>query len=379
MIAVVDREYMSRALQLAAKGIYSTMPNPRVGCVLVKDGAIVGEGWHRRAGEAHAEVNALQAAGDLAMGSTAYVSLEPCSHTGKTGPCCEALLTAGVKRVVYGMQDPNPQVSGRGLRRLRDAGVIVEGPVLEEQAAALNAGFVKRMVSGRPLVRCKLAMSLDGRTAMDSGESQWITGPAARADVQRLRAQSCAIVTGIGSVLADDSSLAVREAELDLADNNLAARVQPLRVLLDSQQQLAATARIISSAAETSQLNTLVVSALTKSREDLMVPGVEQLSLPAANGRVDLQALLDELGRRQCNEVLVEAGAILAGAFLRQQLLDELVIYMAPKLLGSNARPLFDLPLDTMSEQVGLQIKDVAAVGSDWRITATLVPQDRGN
>lgn len=360
-----DRSHMARAIQLAELGRYSTMPNPRVGCVLVRDGQVVGEGWHERAGQGHAEVNALAQAGEQARGATAYVTLEPCSHTGKTGPCCAALAQAGVARVVYAMQDPNPQVAGRGLDFLQRAGVEVYGPLLEHEARQLNPGFIRRMEAGRPLVRCKLAMSVDGRTAMASGESQWITGPAARADVQRLRAQSCAIITGMGSIRCDDSSLTVREHELKVPNAGLAAAIQPLRVVLDSNQQLRAGAKVLQSPTPS-----LVVSVQPNPDPALSAAGVEQISLAGADGRVDLPQLLTELGRRQCNEVLVEAGAQLAGEFLRQGLLDEIIIYMAPKLLGSTARPLFELPLEQMSAQVPLTITDVRAVGEDWRITA---------
>ncbi|MYM64310.1 bifunctional diaminohydroxyphosphoribosylaminopyrimidine deaminase/5-amino-6-(5-phosphoribosylamino)uracil reductase RibD [Pseudomaricurvus sp. HS19] len=370
MTDLTDRKHMARALQLAELGLYSTMPNPRVGCVLVRDGRVVGEGWHRRAGEGHAEVNALAAAGDAARGATAYVTLEPCSHTGKTGPCCEALVQAGVSRVVYAMEDPNPQVAGRGLAHLLQAGIEVDGPLLEEQAWGLNPGFIRRMESGRPFVRCKMAMSLDGRTAMASGESKWITGPRARADVQKLRARSCAIITGIDSIDLDDASLNVRAEELKLADAALAASVQPLRVVLDSKQRLRPPAKVLQSPPLT-----LVVSAMAEPNTALTgLDGVEQLSLPDRDGRIGLRALLAELAARQCNEVLVEAGATLAGAFLRQGLLDELVIYVAPKLLGSSARPLFELPLDTMAKQLPVSIRDMRAVGSDWRITAVPDP-----
>lgn len=365
-----DLAYMARAIQLGAKGLYSTMPNPRVGCVLVKGGRIVGEGWHRLAGEGHAEVIALQQAGSEAHQATAYVSLEPCSHHGKTGPCCEALITAGVSRVVFAMEDPNPEVAGRGLEKLEAAGVEVVGPVLEPQARALNPGFIRRMETGRPYVRCKMAMSLDGRTAMASGESKWVTGPAARADVQRLRAQSCAIVTGIGSILLDDSSLNVRKEELVLEDPELAAAVQPLRVVLDSRQRLPQSSKVVQSPA-----GLLVVSAQSQPTLNLSPRNIEQVALPGADGQVDLVALLHELGRRQCNEVLVEAGAELAGAFLRRGLLDEVIIYMAPKLMGSKARPLFELPIQSMSGQLPMTITDVRAVGNDWRITATPDPE----
>jgi len=370
MLNATDRRHMARAIHLAEQGLYSTMPNPRVGCVLVNAGVVVGEGWHQRAGEGHAEVNALAAAGDAAKGATAYVSLEPCSHTGQTGPCCEALIAAGVAQVVFGMEDPNPEVAGRGLERLRAAGVQVDGALLEEEARALNPGFIQRMERGRPFVRCKLAMSLDGRTAMASGESKWVTGPAARADVQRLRARSCAIVTGMGSILHDDSSLTVRENELKLPDPGLAAAIQPLRVVLDSNQRLRPGAKVVQSPA-----STLVVSAQPQLDPQLQILGVEQISLPGTDRRVDLRALVSELGRRQCNEILIEAGAELAGAFLRQGLLDELVIYMAPKLMGSEARPLFELPLQSMAAQLPLTITDMRAVGNDWRITARPDPE----
>ena len=370
MTTVFDQQHMSRAIQLAERGIYTTMPNPRVGCVLVRDGEVVAEGWHQFAGEGHAEVNALAAAGDRAKGATAYVTLEPCSHTGKTGPCCDALINAGVARVVYGMEDPNPQVAGRGLDRLEAAGVEVSGPVLEAQAWGLNPGFIRRMETGRPYVRCKMAMSLDGRTAMASGESKWVTGPAARADVQALRARSCAIVTGIGSILHDDSSLTLRADEMRLADAEQAVKTQPLRVVLDSKQQLRGDRKVVQSPPAS-----LVVSANDAPNPQLAGCDIEQIALPDKDGRVDLLAVLQELGRRQCNEVLVEAGANLAGAFLRRGLIDELIIYMAPKLMGSEARPLFELPLQTMSAQLPVNIVDVRAVGNDWRITARPDPE----
>ena len=371
---IADRAFMARAIGLAKKGLFSTMPNPRVGCVLVRDGAVIGEGWHQRAGEAHAEVNAINAAGGNARGATAYVTLEPCSHTGKTGPCSEALVAAGITRVVYAMQDPNPQVAGRGLEHLRAHGVTVDGPLLEVEAYDLNPGFIRRMEGGLPLVRCKLAMSVDGRTAMANGQSKWITGPKARADVQALRARSCAVITGIGSVLCDDSSLTVREYELQLENPVLAAEKQPLRVLLDSKQQLSPKAMMLQSTAPV-----LVVSVCPEPNPALIGADgqmVEQLCLAGADGRVDLRALLRELARRQCNEVLVEAGATLSGAFLREALLDEMVIYMAPKLMGSLARPLFDLPMHEMNEYLPLEITDVRKVGDDWRFT--LIPDPEG-
>ncbi len=369
LLTSADYAFMAQALRLAELGLYTTMPNPRVGCVLVKDGKVIGEGWHIRAGEGHAEVNALSAAGEHAKGATAYVTLEPCNHTGKTGPCSHALVTAGIVRVVYGMEDPNPLVAGRGLDYLRDAGIQVSGPLLEDDARALNPGFIKRMERKLPLVRCKLGMSLDGRTAMSSGESQWVTGKKARADVQRLRARSCAIITGVDTVLLDNASLTVRVDELDLPNAQDAAVKQPLRVVLDSSLRLTRNTKIL--AQETA---ILLVHNGSIDNEDKLTGWpeyVELLALPANDGRINLPALLIELAKRQCNEVLVESGATLATSFLRRGLLDEVIIYMAPKLLGSNARPLFDLPLHTMSSALPLKIRDIRAVGTDWRITVT--------
>jgi diaminohydroxyphosphoribosylaminopyrimidine deaminase/5-amino-6-(5-phosphoribosylamino)uracil reductase len=344
------------------------MPNPRVGCVLVKDGEIIAEGWHVRAGENHAEVNALNIAGARAKGATAYVTLEPCSHTGKTGPCSHALVAAGIMRVVYAMEDPNPLVAGSGLDYLRNANVQVDGPLLEEDARALNPGFIKRMERKLPFVRCKLGMSLDGRTAMESGESQWVTGKKARADVQRLRARSCAIISGIDTVLLDNASLTVRVDELELLNAQEAAAKQPLRVVLDSTLRLKRNAKIL--AQETPIL--LVHNGSAIADKLIGWPAhVEVLALPANDGRINLNALLVELVKRQCNEVMVEAGATLASSFLRRGLLDEIIIYIAPKLLGSSARPLFDLPLNTMASALPLKISDMRAVGNDWRITAT--------
>lgn len=366
-ITPVDFDFMAQAFRLAERGLYTTMPNPRVGCVLVKDGQIIAEGWHIRAGEAHAEVNALRAAGEDARGATAYVSLEPCSHTGRTGPCSQALIDAGVARVVYAMEDPNPLVSGDGIAMLRAAGVQVDGSLLEDDARALNPGYIKRMERKLPFVRCKLAMSLDGRTAMESGESKWITGPKARADVQRLRARSCAIISGVDSILQDNSSLTVRVDELDLPNAQEAAAKQPLRVILDSTLRLSRNALLFK---QPSPILLVHNGSVDAAQCDGWPEFVELLALPAKDGRIDLTALLRELAKRQCNEVLVETGATLAGSFLRRGLLDEIIIYMAPKLLGSNARPIFDLPLDTMSSSLALKIKDIRAVGRDWRITA---------
>lgn len=363
-----DTRMMARALQLAQRAQYSAMPNPHVGCVLVRDGHIIGEGFTAPAGGNHAEVEALQAAGD-ARGATAYVTLEPCSHKGKTGPCANALVSAGVSRVVTAMPDPNPQVAGQGLEKLRSAGVAVECGLLEGEARQVIPGFIARMTRGRGRVRAKLAMSMDGRTAMASGESQWITGSAARQDVQRLRAMSCAIVTGVGTVLADDCALTVRAQELGLPpqEANLAASRQPLRVVLDSQLQTPREARVRDSSAPT-----LICHA-----ESVVVPednaggSIDLLALPGGEGGLDLHALMTYLAAQQCNEILVESGPRLAGALLQSGLLDELIVYMAPALLGDRARPLLDLPLDHMADKIQLKWEDVRKVGTDWRFTAT--------
>ncbi len=361
-----DSAYMAKALRLAERGTYTTMPNPRVGCVLVLDDKIVGEGWHQVAGEGHAEVNALADAGESARGATAYVTLEPCSHTGKTGPCCEALVAAGVVRVVYGTEDPNPEVGGFGLMRMREAGLQVEGPLMEDECRALNPGFNRRMERGLPFVTVKSAMSLDGRTAMANGESKWITAPHARADVQKLRARSCAIISGVDTVISDNAAFTVRPDELKVDNAEAAAAKQPLRVILDSTLRLEKAYELMSAHSPI-----LIVHAdADVSRAESWPEHVELLSLPAADGRIDLRALLKELARRQCNEVLVEAGPTLSASFLRKGLLDEIIVYMAPKLMGSQARPLFDIPLQSMAAQLPLFISDMRAVGQDWRITA---------
>lgn len=349
---------MALAIRLAEKGLNTSTPNPRVGCVLVSPkGDIIAEGFHFKAGEGHAEVKALKAAGEKAIGSTVYVTLEPCNHSGRTGACSEALIKAGVAEVVFAMKDPNPLVAGAGLQRLRDAGIKVRGPVLEAEANALNPGFIKRMIQQRPFVRCKLAMSLDGRTAMASGESQWITGKEARLDVQKLRAQSCAIVTGVGTVLGDDPSMTVRN-EQDLSSNIR----QPLRVILDNHLRIPETAKILHQPGKTA------IATTSLKREP--IASAEIWGMPSKSGAVDLDVLLNRLAQEECNEVLVEAGPTLAGSFLKAGLVDELIIYMAPKLLGSLAKPLFELPLDLMTDAVELNIIDITPVGKDWRIRA---------
>ncbi|WP_025129364.1 bifunctional diaminohydroxyphosphoribosylaminopyrimidine deaminase/5-amino-6-(5-phosphoribosylamino)uracil reductase RibD [Pseudomonas sp. PH1b] len=366
--AVLDAHYMARALELARQGLYSTHPNPRVGCVIVRDGQVVGEGWHVRAGEPHAEVHALRAAGDLARGATAYVTLEPCSHHGRTPPCADALVNAGVARVVAAMQDPNPEVAGRGLQRLAQAGIATHSGVLEAEARAINKGFLKRMEQGLPYVRVKLAMSLDGRTAMASGESQWITGPAARSAVQRLRAEASVVLTGADTVLADDARLTVRAAELglDAEQTALAMSRPPLRVLIDGRLRVPLDAPFFKAGP--------ALVATCAAVEEQYANGPECLIVPGPDGQVDLRRLLLELAARGVNEVLVEAGPRLAGAFAQQGLVDEYQIFIAGKFLGSSARPLLDWPLAQMSEAPLLKIIEMRAVGDDWRVTAIPAP-----
>ncbi|MBK1718007.1 riboflavin biosynthesis protein RibD [Thiocystis violacea] len=360
---------MARAIRLAELGRYTTDPNPRVGCLLVREGEVVGEGWHRRAGEPHAERLALAAAGARARGATAYVTLEPCCHQGRTPPCTEALIEAGVARVVCAMVDPNPLVAGKGLDALRAAGIETLLGVSRAEASALNPGFIKRMEQGRPYVRCKLAASLDGRTALASGESKWISSEASRSDVQRLRAGSSAILTGIGTVLADDPGLDVRlsASELPGMTPNDPIR-RPLRVVVDSHWRMPPEARMLALPGRT-----LVVGA--ESRPEpmaaLQAAGAETLRLPARAGRVDLVALLEELARREINEVLLEAGPRLAGAALSDGLVDEIILYQAPCLMGQGARGLFELPAITaMSDRVALEILEVRRIGPDLRIRA---------
>lgn len=364
-------QFMALALEQASYGQLIARPNPAVGCVLVKDNKVVGAGFTQEAGGPHAEVMAMRAAGDLVVGSTAYVTLEPCSHYGRTPPCSLSLIKAGVSGLVYGCQDPNPQVAGQGLAQLRAANVEVVGPVMQAECEISNVGFLQRMGTHKPYVINKMAMSLDGRTAMESGESQWITGSESRAQVHLMRAQSCAVITGIGSVLRDDPSMNVRAGELVLAGVPQATidRIkQPLRVVLDSQLRLPVSARLL-------QQNgpVLVVTCVAdpKQHQRLVDAGIEVVVCAADdNGKVDLAAVLVLLGQRYCNQVLVEAGAGLSGAFLQAGLTDHLVVFMAPKLLGNKAKGLFDLPLDKMAQAYDLDIKQISQVGCDWRIDA---------
>src|SRR5574340_941077 len=358
MFSAQDSAWMAQALRLAERGLYSTSPNPRVGCVLVRDGDAVCEGWHERAGEPHAEVHALREAGEAARGATAYVTLEPCSHHGRTPPCADALIEAGVARVVVATQDPNPGVAGEGIEKLRAAGIAVECGLMEAEARELNVGFFARMTRGTPWLRSKIAMSLDGRTALANGVSQWITGEAARQDVQRWRARSCAVLTGIGTVLADDARLNVRGLETSR---------QPLRVVLDSQLRIPLDARVLYGGG-----NTLVYTALHDERKMglLQDMGATVAVMPDRNGQIDLPAMLRDLAQRGCNEVLVEAGSTLNGALLRAGLMDELLLYIAPQLLGDVARGMAQLgELTGLEQRIGLKWKDVRQVGNDLRIT----------
>jgi diaminohydroxyphosphoribosylaminopyrimidine deaminase / 5-amino-6-(5-phosphoribosylamino)uracil reductase len=351
--SAADQEYMNRALRIAAQGLTTTTPNPRVGCVLVKDGGIVGEGWHERAGEPHAEVHALRNAGDAARGATAYVTLEPCAHYGRTPPCADALIDAGVARVVAAMRDPNPLVAGEGLSRLELAGIKVESGLLKDEALELNVGFVSRMTRGRPWVRVKVAASLDGKTALLNGKSQWITGIEARRHAHAWRARSCAIMTGSGTVLDDNPSLMVREVPCNR---------QPLRVVVDGRLQTPPTAKLLTGA------GALVYSAMEGN-----LPGAELVVLPSKSGKVDLAGVMADLGRRGINELMVEGGLRLNGALLRARLVDELLIYQAPLLLGDRACGMFDLPeLTDLAQAFRLEVVERCELGPDTFLRARL-------
>lgn len=354
-------EAMQHAIRLAKKGRYTTSPNPCVGCVIVKDGEIVGEGWHRYAGEPHAEVNALKQAGDKAKGATVFVTLEPCSHTGKTPPCAKALIDAGVKKVISAMTDPNPLVAGSGLDLLETAGIETESGLLESQARDLNLGFIKRMEIGRPYVRVKMAMSLDGRTAMASGESQWISGEASRDDVQRLRAESSAVLTGIETVIADDPSMNVRVTAQLLGVETVR---QPERIVLDSKFRMPSGAKIAALDGECTVYTTVNVGNKDQYQFNIKKVGAQE-------GQIDLRLLMNDLVKKEINLLHVEAGPVLCGALLKNDLVDEIIIYMAPHIMGDDAKGLFHLPgLELMKDRISLQIKDVRAIGSDFRITA---------
>ncbi len=358
MFSPTDQSFMFRALELAERGLYTTTPNPRVGCVLVRDGVVVGEGFHERAGEPHAEVNALKVAGSRAQGATAYVSLEPCAHHGRTPPCVDALIEAGVKKVIAAMQDPNPKVSGAGLAKLDAAGIEVSSGLLAMQARALNEGFIFRMTRGRPFVRTKIAASLDGRTALKNGMSQWITGPAARRDGHHFRARSCAIMVGIGTLKDDDPRLTVRDVQTSR---------QPIRIVVDSKLRVPLGARIFDG-------GPILIATATDDQDKtraLQDKGADVLMIPNAQGKVDLDALVRALAEREINEILVESGNRLHGALLKADLVDELLIYLAPHLLGDMSRGMFTLgELTALDQRVDLEIRDVRRIGDDWRFVA---------
>jgi len=367
--SVTDFQLMARAIQLAQRGIFTAHPNPRVGCVIIRQGEVVGEGWHMRAGEPHAEIHALNAAGEQSVAATVYVTLEPCSHHGRTPPCADALINAGVSRVVVAMQDPDPRVAGEGVARLKAAGLEVNVGVLQTEAEALNPGFISRLTRGRPFVRCKLAMSLDGRTAMASGESKWITSLAARQDVQRLRARSDAIMTGIGTMLADDPHLDVRPEGIDELHVVLAGEASrpPMRVIVDSSLRTPMASRALSLPGKK-----LIATAVECSEilDTLRHKRVNVCRFAGSGKRVNLSLLVEYLAALAINELMVEAGPVLSGAMLQAGLVDELIIYMAPHLMGDQAQGLMALPgLEKMSQRVSFKTKEIRAVGDDWRIT----------
>lgn len=349
-----DHGFMTLALRLAEKGLYTTDPNPRVGCVIADGARLVGQGWHERAGGAHAEVAALNDAAEPVRGMTAYVTLEPCAHHGRTPPCADALVEAGIARVVVPIEDPHERVDGGGLQKLREAGVSVEAGLMAPQAESLNAGFLKRMRTGHPWLRVKSAVSLDGRTGLSNGESKWITGDAARRDVQRWRARSSAILTGIGTVLADDPEMTARV-------NGVVN--QPLRVIADSRWRTPLQSRILA------EPGTALVAGNGKPPQELESLGVECLQLPGDKNGVDLGALLDELGRREINEVQVEAGSVLCGALLEQGLVDEVLLYIAPVLLGDGGPGPFAFgPLESMANRTHFRVLETKHVGDDMRL-----------
>ena len=365
---------MTRALQLAEQGLYSTQPNPRVGCVIVKEGKIIGEGAHLKAGELHAEIFAIQQAGAQAKGATAYITLEPCSHTGRTPPCTHALLKAGIAKVITAMQDPNPLVAGRGLAHLQAHNIEVVSGLMQAQAEALNPGFISRMTRKQPFIRCKIAASLDGKTALNNGASQWITSEPARLDVQHWRARSCAILTGIGTVLADNPSMNVRTLSPLMGEGWGEGEYirQPLKVIVDSQLQTPIDAKILRSENNTGG-NVLIAFANDTHNKSaqLLNAGAQLLCVPNKQNKVCLKTLLSHLAACEINEVLVEGGEGLNGALLAQNLIDELLIYYAPKLMGSTAKGMFALPAFTqMSQAVNLDIIDMRQIGVDIRLRA---------
>ena len=367
IFSIDDGRYMARAIELARRGRFTTSPNPNVGCVIVKNGQIVGEGWHQMAGGPHAEVVALKQAGEQAQGATCYVTLEPCSHFGRTPPCAQGLITAKVAKVIAAMVDPNPQVSGSGLQQLQAAGIETHAGLLEADAQGLNRGFIKRMTQKRAFVRCKMASSLDGKTALANGLSQWITSADARADVQQFRAQSCAIISGADTVLADNALLNVRRDDSPRLKTMVASEQvrQPVRVIIDTQNRLTPDLRLFSQ-------HSPIILIRQHLEKSLQWPQfVEQIVVSQCDGKADLVEVVRILSERGFNHLWIEAGATLAGAFINQQLVDEVILYQAPKLMGDQSRSLLNLPeLTTMSQVIDLIISDLRMVGRDIRITA---------
>jgi len=360
MLTAADHEFMERALELAGRGLYTTTPNPRVGCVIVKDGVLVGSGWHEKAGLPHAEVLALKEAGDRARGAALYVNLEPCSHHGRTPPCVDAIVASGIKRVVAAMQDPNPKVAGSGFAKLRTAGITVEHGLKEDEARELNIGFVSRMARGRPWMRMKIAASLDGRTALANGKSQWITGEAARLDGHRWRARACAVLTGFGTVRDDDPQLNVRGVDTPR---------QPLKIVVDSKFETSPSARLLK------QGKTLVVGAVNDAKRiaSLREAGAEVVIIPNEHSKVELFKLMEELARRELNEIHVEAGTKLNGSLLQAGVVDELLVYLAPSVIGDSGRGMFHLPeITELSQASALEIREVERIGADLRILARI-------
>lgn len=361
MFTDFDRLMMSHALALAERGLYTTTPNPRVGCVVVHTGIVVSEGFHEKAGEPHAEAHALRAAGEKARGATLYVTLEPCSHQGRTPPCANALVDAGVARVVVAMQDPNPKVAGQGIARLRAAGITVDIGLMEEAARELNVGFIARMTRGRPWLRLKTAVTLDGKTALPDGRSQWITGPEARRDGHAFRARACAVLTGIGTVRDDDPQMNVREVETPR---------QPLKILIDSKLEVSLEAKLL-------REGKILVVCGREDREKsaaLRDRGIEVLTLPNVHGKVELKALMQELARRELNEIHAEAGFKLNGSLLSEGMIDELLVYMAPRLIGHEGLGMFSLPsLADLAAMPQLDIFDIARIGADLRLRARVI------
>jgi diaminohydroxyphosphoribosylaminopyrimidine deaminase/5-amino-6-(5-phosphoribosylamino)uracil reductase len=360
MLTAADREFMEQALELAGRGLYTATPNPRVGCVVVRDGAVVGTGWHEKAGMPHAEVLALKAVGARSRGATLYVNLEPCSHHGRTAPCADAIIEAGVQRVVAAIQDPNPKVAGAGFAKLRAAGIAVEHGLMEEEARELNIGFFARMTRGRPWMRMKIAASLDGRTALANGKSQWITGEAARDDGHRWRARACAVLTGFGTVRDDDPQLNVRGVD---------TLRQPLKIVVDSKFETSPSARLLKEG------KTLVVGAVNDAKKIALLKGAgaEVVIIPNEHGKVELLKLTEELARRELNEIHVEAGTKLNGSLLQAGVVDELLVYLAPRVIGDSGGGMFNLPeLTELSQATELKIREVERIGVDLRILARI-------